>query len=184
MMASNTIEEALKSKTSEKNSVVYLPYISGAACPIGDSLAKGAFVGLNNTTTKADMLKAVFEGLNFQFLDILKAFEASFKVKYDKIIVTGGGARNSFWLQNKADISGIPVVKSDLEETTALGAAILAGIGAGVYKDADDAYNSITKTETIIEPNSSQTPHLQSKYQIYKSIYPALKDINHQLDSL
>ncbi len=179
-----TIQEALESKASEKNGVIFLPYISGAACPVGDSQAKGSFVGLSNTTTKADMFKAVFEGLNFQFLDILKAFESSFNTKYNKIIVTGGGARNKFWLQNKADVSGLPVVKYDIEEATALGAAILAGIGAGVYKNADDAFCSIEKKETVIEPNSSLYPYLQSKYKIYQEVYPALKSINQDLSIL
>ena len=179
-----TILEALESISSEKSNVIFLPYISGAACPIGDSLAKGSFVGLSNTTTKADLFKAVFEGLNFQFLDILKAFESSFNTKYEKIIVTGGGARNSFWLQNKANVSGLPVVKYDIEETTALGAAILAGIGAGVYENAGDAFDSIVKKETVIEPELSSFSYLQSKYQVYKNIYPALKNINQDLSNI
>ncbi|TKG91578.1 hypothetical protein EYV94_21370 [Puteibacter caeruleilacunae] len=179
-----TIQEALESGSSMKNNVIFLPYISGAACPVGDSLAKGAFVGLSSTTTKADMFKAVFEGLNFQFLDILKAFEASFGAKFEEIIVTGGGTRNDFWLQSKADISGLPVVKYDIEEATALGAAILAGIGAGCYKDAEDAFFAIPKDKKIIEPNAKISSYMQSKYSIYQGVYPALKHINQELKSL
>ncbi len=81
------------------------------------------------------MIRAVVEGLDYGFLDMLKALELGAGQKAEKITAIGGATRNEFWMQNKADISGCPVITLEIEETTALGAAMLAGVGFGVYKN-------------------------------------------------
>jgi xylulokinase len=177
-----SVEKALEGAGAKPSGVFYLPHIAGGGCPVGDKLSKGAFVGLTNTTAKANLFRAVFEGLNYQFLDILKAFETSLQVTPKHITVTGGGTRNRFWLQNKADVSGIPISASNLAETTSLGAAILAGIGAGLYRDAEDACNRLdNKTVEAYEPTPALAAYYAEQYGIYKELYPALKAIHHRI---
>ncbi|MCL2103918.1 MAG: FGGY-family carbohydrate kinase, partial [Kiritimatiellaeota bacterium] len=119
--------------------VVFLPYLSAATCPVNDPAATGAFIGLRNTTRKADLFRAVVEGLNYQFLHILQTMERSMKTRFERIVVSGGATQNAFWMQNKADISGFDVEVSEIQDTSPLGAALLAGVAVGVWPDIDAA---------------------------------------------
>jgi xylulokinase len=160
---------------------MYLPHISAAGCPVNDSKSLGAFVGLSNTVTKADMLRAVIEGLNYQFMEIKEAMEAGLGCRFENIIVAGGVSQNEFWIQNKADMMGLPVHVSDVTEATPLGAAMLAGIGLGLYNNLDEAYDRVRKSDRIYEPNKANTERYAELYKIYKTVYPALKPVNHSL---
>jgi len=96
--------------------------------------------------------------------------------------VAGGGAvKNKFWMQNKADVAGRPIEVPDVEEATPLGAAILAGIGVGLYKDEQDAFEHVYKPGQTFEPNPKLASTYTEGYQIYEQLYPALNPINHQL---
>ncbi len=161
--------------------VMYLPHISAAGCPIDDNRSLGAFIGISNTATRADMLRAVIEGVNHQFLHIIEAMSAAMNQPLDKIIVTGGVARNEFWMQNKADMLGVPVEISEVEETTPLGAAMLAGIGLGLYHDLDEAYERVRRPGRTYEPDKSLTGLYARTFETYKGIYPALKPLNHRI---
>ena len=101
--------------------VMFLPHLSAAGCPITDPKSMGAFVGLSSTTTHADMFRAVIEGLNYQFLQIRQAMESGLNCRFDNIIISGGGSQNEFWIQNKADMLGLPISVSDVQEATPLG---------------------------------------------------------------
>lgn len=163
--------------------VMFLPHISAAGCPISDSKSLGAFVGISQNTTHADMFRAVIEGLNFQFIEIRDAMQAGLGCCFDNVIVAGGGAQNAFWIQNKADMLGLPIQVSDVEEATPLGAAMLAGIGAGLYDDLDDAYARVMKPSKTYTPDLAQTQQYAELFKIYKDIYPSLKPISHDLFS-
>ncbi|MDP6524314.1 MAG: FGGY family carbohydrate kinase [Kiritimatiellia bacterium] len=163
--------------------VMFLPHISAAGCPINDDKSLGAFVGLSNTATKGDMLRAVIEGLNYQFLHIIEVMESGMDCKLDKITIAGGVAQNEFWIQNKVDMLGIPMEVSEVEEATPLGCAMLAGIGIGLYKDVDEAYERVKRPGKVIEPNKELTAQYAELFKIHKDIYPALKDLNHGIFS-
>ncbi len=160
---------------------MFLPHMSGAGCPVVDPRSLGTFVGLSNFVTQGDMLRAIIEGLDYQFLNIVNAMEAGLGVKPDKFVAVGGAVRNKFWMQNKADIVGRPIEVPDVEEATPLGAAILAGIGVGLYKNEQDAFDHVYKPGQTFEPNPDLVPQYAEWFQVYQQLYPALKSISHQL---
>jgi len=163
--------------------VMFLPHFSGATCPQVDGSSRGAFVGLANTVTQGDLLRAMVEGLNFQFLDIITALESGLKTNVERIVGVGGGTRNRFWMQNKADVVGRAIEVPAVEEATPHGAAILAGIGAGLYKDEQDAYHRVYRAGTTYEPDQNATAMYQARFAVYRQLYPALRDVHRQLES-
>jgi len=161
--------------------VMYLPHITAAGCPVNDSKAMGAFAGITNTVSREHMLRAVIEGLNYQFLDILFAMEKSMNRKFTDIKVSGGATKNEFWMQNKADMTGMPIEVSDLPDASPLGVAVIAGLGLGLYKDLDAAYKRVKRPGRIYNPRMEFTAKYREYYEIYKRLYPSLKSISHRL---
>ncbi len=161
--------------------VMFLPHMSGASCPVVDPKSRGAFVGLGSLTTHADVLRAIIEGLDYQFLDIVTAMESGLGVAIDKFVAVGGAVRNELWMQNKADVVGRPVEVPEVEEATPLGAAILAGIGVGLYRDEQDAFEHVYRPGKTYEPDPKLAPRYAEWFQVYRQMYPALKPLSHQL---
>ncbi len=159
---------------------MFLPHMSGSSFPIVDPNSSGAFVGLRNIVTKGDMVRAVVEGLSYQFLQILKGLESGFGLKADTLVAVGGGTRNRFAMQNKADVAGKPIEAPELEEATPLGAAILAGIGVGLYRDEQDAYDHVARPGRIYEPDLALTAQYAEWYKTFERLYPALKQVRGQ----
>jgi len=166
------------------NGVLFLPHMSGASCPVTDGLSLGAFVGLRTSTSRGDILRAIFEGLDYQFLDIVNTMESQMQIGADQIVAVGGAIRNKFWMQNKADVIGRPIMVPAVEEATPLGAAILAGIGVGVYQDVEDAYNQVKKPGDTYLPELKLTDQYQERYDIYKELYSTIKPINHKINGI
>jgi xylulokinase len=160
---------------------MFLPHMSAAGCPVVDARSLGAFVGLSNFATRGDMLRAIIEGLDYQFLDIVNAMEAGLGAAPNHLVAVGGAVRNEFWMQNKADVVGLPIEVPDVEEATPLGAAILAGIGVGLYKDEQDAFEHVYKPGKVFEPNPKLVTQYAGWFAIYKQLYPALKPVSHHL---
>ena len=163
------------------NGVLFLPHLSGSVFPIVDAASRGAFVGLRSATTSGDMLRAIVEGLNYQFLDILNGLQTGLGLSMDKLVAVGGGTRNAFAMQSKADMAGRPLEAPELEEATPLGAAILAGIGVGLYDDEQDAFGRVYRPGKTYQPNAKLADLYAERYEIYKQLYPALKPIHHGL---
>jgi xylulokinase len=160
---------------------MFLPHMSAAGCPVVDTRSLGAFVGLNSFVQRGDMLRAIIEGLDYQVLDIVTALKNGLGIEPDRLVVVGGATRNPFWMQNKADVTGLPIEVPDVGEATPLGAAILAGIGVGLYRDEQDAFGRVYKKGTTYQPDSQLSSRYGQWYQIYKQLYPVLKPVNHQL---
>jgi xylulokinase len=160
--------------------VMFMPHMSGASCPVVDPGSLGAFVGLSNLVTAGDVLRAMIEGLDYQFLDIVSAMERAMGTKLERFIAVGGATRNTFWMQNKADVVGRPVEVPEVEEATPLGAAILAGIGVGLYKDEQDAYQHVYRPGKTYEPDANLSAQYAEWFRIYQDLYPALSQIHHQ----
>lgn len=161
--------------------VLFLPHLSGSQFPIVDPSSMGAFVGLRNTTTKGDLIRAVVEGLSYQFVQILNALESGLGLQADRLVAVGGSGRNRFAMQNKADLAGKPIETPEIEEATPLGAAILAGIGVGLYRDEQDAFEHVTRPGPVYEPNRELTAQYADRFGTYAQLYPALKDLHAQL---
>ena len=160
---------------------MFLPHMSGASCPVVDPKSRGAFVGLSSLATRGDLLRAIVEGLDYQFLDIVTAMESGLGVTLDKFVAVGGAVRNEFWMQNKADVVGRPVEVPEVEEATPLGAAILAGIGVGLYRDEQDAFDRVYRPGKTYEPEPKLSARYAEGFQVYRQMYPALGPLSHQL---
>jgi xylulokinase len=166
------------------NGVMFLPHMSGSHCPVVDHQSMGAFVGLRNIVTRGDMIRAIIEGLDYQFVQIVRGLEKSLGVKPERFVAIGGATKNEFWMQNKADMIGKPIEAPEVEEPTPLGAAILAGIGVGLYKDVQDAYEKVYKPGKVYTPNRELTDKYCQWFKTFEAIYPSLKDLNARLRSL
>ena len=172
---------AAKASPPGANGVMFLPHMSGSHCPIVDAQSMGAFTGLRNIITKGDMVRAIIEALDYQFLQMVRGLESGLAVKPQKIVAIGGATNNQFWMQNKADVTGKAIEVPKIEEATTLGAAILAGIGVGLYKNEQQAFEAVYKTGNVYEPNTKLTDRYAELFSIFEQLYPALKDLNTQL---
>ena len=101
--------------------------------------------------------------------------------RFERIVASGGATRNSFWLQNKADVSGMEVEVSEIQDTSPLGAAMLAGVALGVWRDLDEAADRVKGTTRIYYPNPAVTARDEPLFGIYRSLAPVLHPANHAL---
>jgi xylulokinase len=177
--------EVIKKKAGQapvgSNGVFFAPYFFGAGSPYVDNRATGAFVGLTNLSDKNSIIRSVIEALNYQFRDMLTALEDASGLPADKIVATGGASQNEFWTQNKADITGKLIEVPASAEATPLGAALVSGIGIGIYKDAKEAYNRTYGISYTCEPDLKNKALYDDYYGIYKSLYPDLKNISNNI---
>jgi glycerol kinase len=130
--------EALAASVPDAGGVILVPAFTGLGAPHWDPHARGALLGLTRGTTAGHLARAALEGLAFQVADVLTAMEADAGVPLAELRVDGGAAANALLLQLQADLMGVPVARPALLETTALGAAFLAGLAVGLFRDLDD----------------------------------------------
>jgi sugar (pentulose or hexulose) kinase len=160
------LESFYASFTDGPGDLLYFPYLAGSGAPHSDSLARGAFIGLSAQHNRADLVKAVLEGTAFEIEVIRQAAQAITGNTLQYTVAAGGGAKNSTWLQIKADVSGFPIRISDNLETTLLGAAISAGAGCGIFADIREAYDAMTPEDSItFQPDSGRHEQYQRIYQ-------------------
>jgi xylulokinase len=154
---------------------IFLPWLAGAACPYYDSYARGTFVGLTFAHTKADLVRGAMEGICYEMRDMLESLqEAPFK-PFEYYRVTGGAARSRLWNQIQADIYGRPVETVKESEATALGAAMLATLGVGIYKDIHEAINYMVHVVDRWDPIPENVKIYEEMFGIFRETYQALK---------
>ena len=137
------------------NGVSVVPAFIRGMGPYARRPQGGSIEGLQTTTTRADVARATFEGLCFQLRSQLRVLERLHARPLERLRVTGGAQRNPFWLQLKADVSGCACEAAPHEELTLLGAALLAGVGAGVYASFDEAVDAAARDALVIEPDAA-----------------------------
>ena len=115
-----------------------MPALTGLGTPYWDPYARGTIVGISRGTTKAHLVRATLEAMAFQTVDVLQAMRQDADLEIPALRVDGGAAANDLLLTLQSDLSGVPVLRPACIETTALGAANLAGLGAGIYKTTDE----------------------------------------------
>jgi glycerol kinase len=130
--------ETLASTVPDNGGVYLVPAFAGLGAPHWDSFARGTIVGITRGTTAAHIARAALESIAFQVADLLDAMRADCGIGVRELRVDGGAAANNMLMQIQADLLGVPVVRPAVTETTALGAAYLAGLGVGFWKSADD----------------------------------------------
>lgn len=171
-----------KQSPAGANGCFFLPHFSGAGAPVMDPDSLGAYIGLSNSVNKNDIIRATIEGLNYQFYGMLEALEEALGISPEKVVAVGGATKNEFWMQNKADICGKPIEVSGIYEATSLGAAMLAGIGTGVYTSEEEAVKSVARPGVVFEPDrDSAARYAEYYHEIFKNIYGALRGINHEI---
>jgi glycerol kinase len=135
--SSSEVEE-LAASVPDTHGVYLVPAFAGLGAPHWDQYARGIIVGLTRGSTKAHIARAALEGIALQVMDVLKAMQADSKIKLKELRVDGGASANNLLMQMQSDLLGVPVVRPKVTETTALGAAYLAGLAVGFWKDQAD----------------------------------------------
>jgi sugar (pentulose or hexulose) kinase len=154
--------------------ILYFPYLSGSGSPHTDSAVRAAFIGLNSTHRRADLVKAVLEGTAYEIETARLAAEGASDVRINQVVAAGGGTRNRSWLQIKADISNCTYHILPVPDATLLGAALLAGIGCGYYAGVQDAISAISRQQPFtILPDPDRHLIYQHKFT---NGYLALQD--------
>ena len=161
----------------DSGNVIFLPYLSGERSPHNDVNAKGAFVGLTATTTRAQISRAVLEGVAFAIRDCYEVAKAN-GLQITHTNLCGGGARSATWQQIFADVLGIPVHILATEQGPSYGAAILAMVGCGVYRDVAEATEQMVSVKQTILPNPQNVAKYQKKYETFTKLYPLLKTLS------
>lgn len=154
----------------------FMPYLIGERTPHNDSNIRGSFIGLTHNHKKGEMTRAVLEGVAFALRDSFELLK-EMDIKIEKIRVSGGGARSRLWKQILADVLGKIVVSIDsAAEGPALGAAILAAVGAGRYESVEKACIEIINEVETCEPNLDNVIIYDREYKKFKRLYPMLKE--------
>jgi glycerol kinase len=130
--------EALAASVSDSGGVLFVPAFVGLGAPHWDAYARGAIVGLTRGSTAAHIARAALDSIAFQVTDVLTAMEADSGIKVAELRVDGGACANNLLMQTQADLLGVPVVRAANPETTAMGAAYLAGLAVGFYKSTEE----------------------------------------------
>ena len=152
----------------------FLPYLMGERTPHNDTLARGAFVGMCMSTTRADMTRAVLEGVAFAIRDSVE-IARSLGVDVAASTVCGGGAKSPLWLQMLANVLGIELRLPATEQGPGYGGALLAAVAAGVYPDVAAACDAVVSVRATVEPDPAAVAAYEARYQAWRQMYPALK---------
>ncbi|MDI6451397.1 FGGY-family carbohydrate kinase [Anaerobaca lacustris] len=156
--------------------LLVLPHFAGAGTPLLDTHSKGAIIGLTFATTQAEIAKAILEGLTFELRVNLELLRQA-GIAFDELHAVGGGARSKLWLQLKADICRQRLRVPRVTEAACLGAAMLAAVATGDYPDVPAAASAAVRLDAIIEPDPQRTGEYDRRYETYRRLYPAMKDI-------
>lgn len=156
----------------------FLPYLAGERSPIWDPDAKGVFYGIDFSKTRAHFARAVMEGVAYSLRHNLEVAEQA-GAHSETLRSMGGAANSRLWMQIKADVTGRKMVVPSADTAAALGAAILAGVGTGMYRDFEDAVRQTVTIRREFTPNPENAAVYSEGYAVYRELYEALKNIMH-----
>lgn len=154
--------------------LIFLPYLSGERTPHPDPYARGVFFGLSLKHNRAHLTRAVIEGVTFGLQDGLELLK-NFGIKFRRVRISGGGAKSLLWRQIMADVFQVDIVTVNAAQGAALGAALLAGVGIGLYKNLAEACKKTIRETGITRPGEN-TDIYQKYYKQYHLLYPTLKN--------
>jgi len=156
---------------------LWTPYLLGERTPHLDSKARAAFVGLTAQHTRGHLVRAVLEGVAYSLKDTFTLF-AELKIPVKGVRLGGGGARGPLWREIQANVYGYNCDVLTAEEGAAFGAALLAGVGAGGWKDLEAACAAATEVAHQVAPDAAAVKRYAEGYKGYRKVYPALKGIS------
>lgn len=154
----------------------WLPYMMGERTPHLDASARGGWIGVTAKHTRADLIRALLEGVSFSQKDCLDLIEGM-NVPVESVRLSGGGARSAFWRQIFADVFAKKVVTLETQEGSAYGAAILAMTGAGPYGSVQEACRAVVREVGSVEPRPHEAQLYARAHEVYRSLYPTLKPV-------
>lgn len=159
-----------------ENNVFFLPYLMGERSPHNNPDARGVFFGMSMDTTRADMTQAVLEGVAFALRDSLEVAR-SLGIKIERTKICGGGAKSPLWKKIIANVMNLKVDVLENEEGPAMGGAMLAAVGCGVYPDVETIGKKLAKVVDTVEPDKELAAKYEDKYQKFRRLYPAMKEL-------
>lgn len=154
--------------------LIYLPYLMGERAPHLDPYARGVFFGLTARHGRCEMIRSVMEGVAYSLRDCLEIIR-DMQVPIREVRASGGGGKSPLWRQMQADVFQTPIAITNSKEGPALGAALLAGVGAGVYRDVNEACEKAIQVVKVQNPIEENIPVYEKYYEVYTDLYPALK---------
>ena len=157
------------------NKLLYLPYLMGERTPHLDPDCRGMFFGLSAIHTKRDMIRAVMEGVSYSLRDCLEILK-EMGVDVSDMAACGGGGSSPLWRSMLADIYNCPIKTASSKEGPALGVAILAGVGAGIYPSVEEACDKMIRYNPAQDPDPENVPKYDKMYSIYTELYKDVKD--------
>lgn len=170
------LDDLAQQVTAGCEGLIFLPYMAGERSPIWDEHAKGVYFGIDFQKTKGHFTRAVMEGAVYALKHNLDVAEEA-GAKIGELRAMGGAANSLLWTQMKADITGKPIAVPSSDTATTLGAAILAGVGTGVYKDFDEAVKRTVRINRRHQPDMENHLRYKKNYQTYLKLYEQLKGL-------
>jgi glycerol kinase len=165
LIKSSAEVEALAASVPDTGGVYLVPAFAGLGAPHWDQYARGTITGLTRGTTAAHLARAALEGIAFQVADVLDVMKEDSGIALNELRVDGGAAANNLLMQFQADILRVPVIRPKVIETTALGAAYLAGLATGAWKDRNEVQRA-WEVDRVFEPELSadKAAHRRSRW--------------------
>lgn len=163
-----------------ENHVYFLPYLMGERTPHNNPEARATFIGMSMDTTREDMTQAVLEGVAFALRDSFEILK-SLGITVTRTRINGGGAKSPLWCKIMANVLNVKVDKINSEEGPAFGAAILATVGCGKYATVEEATEKLIRVVETTEQEPELVAKYNERYEVFKTLYPTLKDTFHKL---
>ena len=177
------INQAIASVPRGSHRLIYLPYLMGERTPHLNPDCRGVFFGLSAMHTKADMLRSVMEGVSFSLLDCWDILR-EMKIEVKDMMACGGGSKSPLWRQMLANMYGCPVKVGGEGGGAVLGAAILAGVAAGIYEDVPTACRRFVGTASVCQPKPDAHEYYGKVHKLYNKLYNQLKECYGDLAAL
>lgn len=184
LAGTDVYNDLLSQCPDEPTGLLVLPHFAGSGPPSKDSGARGAILGLRLSNTREDLIKGILEGVTYELRQNIEQMERSCSFSIPSLYASGGGAGSDFWLQLKADITGKVIDKVSCTEAGCAAAAMLAGIGAGIYKDLSQTVPLYVKIGSRFYTNVQKFNIYTQLYEEYVRIYPATAGISHRIGEI
>lgn len=168
----DTINASAAAVQAAANGLFFYPYFNGCTYPFINRDVRASFVGLDLSHDKSHMIRAVMEGVAFQIAWIIEGFKQKYSIEHLKL--AGGASKSPLWCQILADITGIPIQVPAVADLACVGAALLAGTGSGIYKDAQEGYGKLAVTERVTMPDPKAVGTYEKAFLQYKKGAEAL----------
>jgi xylulokinase len=163
--------------------VFFLPYLMGERTPHNDPYCRGTFIGMNMTHQRKHLTRAVLEGVAFSLRDTFEIMK-TMGIGITRVCINGGGAKSKLWCSIISDVLNIQVVKLNSNEGPAYGAAILGAVGYGLFDTVESACSAFIKITETINPDAGRAALYDKKYEVYKEIYPATRELFQKLSQI